>query len=162
MRRIGIALLLALGLLQMTAEAFGASRLQGLAAATGASPAPRVFSSVRGLETYSTQFALVYDRTDGKRMRVPFDAELYRKVRGPYNRRNPYGAVLAYGPLMSTDPALQPMFAAVARHAVCGEAILLREIGIDPSKVMGPVRIELTPQTPPPRDLPLVLEVPCS
>jgi len=76
MRGIGIALLLALGLLQMTAEAFGASRLQGLAAATGASPAPRVFSSVRGLETYSTQFALVYDRQDGTRAHVPFDADL--------------------------------------------------------------------------------------
>ncbi len=51
-------LLLLLGCSQMAGELLGLPRLRGLAAATAASPAPRVFSSARGLETFSTRFFL--------------------------------------------------------------------------------------------------------
>jgi hypothetical protein len=87
---------------------------------------------------------------------------MYARLRGPYNRRNVYGAVLAYGPVLSTDPAGRPMFEAVARYALCGDAPLLRELGIDPALVAGHVRLRLQPR--PGADLrgqPLTLEPPC-
>lgn len=162
MRRIGILALLALGLLQIIAVALGAPRLQGLAAATGASPAPKVFTAVEGLETYSSSFLLTYRDAEGELHRVPFDGELYQRLEGPYNRRNAFGAVLAYAPVLASDPQTAPMFHAVSRHAVCGERILLREIGIDPWRVAGDVVIELEPSPGTRTALPLRWEVQCS
>ena len=40
----------------MTGDLLHLSALKGIAAATGASPAPKVFSAVKGLETFSTQY----------------------------------------------------------------------------------------------------------
>jgi hypothetical protein len=61
-------------------------------------------------------------------------------MHGPYNRRNVYGAALAYGPVLPEslrDP--------VMRYALCGEAPLLRELGIDPDDITGRVRIRYEP-----------------
>ena len=48
---VGSALVI-LGLTQMVADLTGLPAVRGLAAATLASPAPKVFSAVHGLETY--------------------------------------------------------------------------------------------------------------
>ena len=48
---LALAVLGALAVLQMAADLCGLGALKALASATGASPAPRVFSAVRGLET---------------------------------------------------------------------------------------------------------------
>jgi hypothetical protein len=153
-------LLTALGLLQMAAEGAGLPALRGLALATTASPAPRVFSAVAGLETYSTRFAVEWTDPDGEEHSLELTPEAYAGLRGPYNRRNAYGAVVAYGPILSSSPATSEMFASVARYALCGDAPLLRELGIDPEQVVGSALIRLTPlgSTVP---LPLVLEAPC-
>jgi hypothetical protein len=156
--------LLAVGLLQMAGDlvrqtvwAPAGQAIQGLGAATGASPAPKVFSAVRGLETYSTRFFLEWDGTEGQAHSLALTPEVYARVAGPYNRRNVYGAALAYGPVLPAelrDPVL--------RYAVCGQAPLLRELGIDPGQVRGPVRVRLEPL--PGTDLgnlPRVLEAPC-
>src|ERR1700733_2160100 len=52
--------LLVIGLLQMTGDLLRVPQLKGLAAATGASPAPKVFSSVQGLETFSSDFYVAW------------------------------------------------------------------------------------------------------
>src|SRR5687767_15937977 len=87
--------LLVLGLAQMVGDLTHFLPLKAVAAATGASPAPKVFSAVQGLETYSTRFFL--DLGD---KRVEITPEVYARIRGPYNRRNVYGAALAYGPVL--------------------------------------------------------------
>lgn len=154
--------LLVLGLLQMAGDLLKLPWLRGLAAATGASPAPKVFSAVRGLETYSTRFALEWEDAGGTTRSLPLTAEVYGRLGGPYNRRNVYGAALAYGPVLATDPRTRPMFEAVARHALCGRRPLLRELGVDPAGVArGPrVRFEPRPGTHM-GDLPRVVEAPC-
>ncbi len=88
--------------------------------------------------------------------------EVYARLRGPYNRRNAYGAALAAGPVLATDPRTQGIFWAVLSHATCGEAPLLRELGIDPAQVDGPprVRYEPLPGSSVP-DLPTVLQPTC-
>jgi hypothetical protein len=161
MRKLVIALL-ALGLLQMTADLFHLRVLKGLAAATAASPAPKVFSSVRGLETYSSRFFVEWTDNSGDLHSTEITSERAAGLRGPYNRRNVYGAVLAYGPVMQSDAALLPMFESVSRYALCGDAPLLRELGIDATQIRGAARIRLVTRPGSQiADLPLVFEPSC-
>ncbi len=160
MRVLGFALL-GLGLLQMAGDVLGVPALRGLGAATGASPAPKVFSASRGLETYSSRFFLEWTDAQGREQSKLLDSEMYAGVRGPYNRRNTYGAVLAYAPLLASDPATQPMLESVSRYALCGEAPLLRELGLDPAEDRRNLRVRLAPRAGTHPDLPLVLEVGC-
>ena len=154
--------LLIVGLLQMTGDILNSSVLQGIGAATVASPAPKVFSEVRGLETYSSRFFIEWTDGNGKQHSVKLTPELYAQLAGPYNRRNVYGAALAYGPILSTDLRTQPMFQAVISYALCGKAPLLTELGIVLMDVVGPVRVRLEPREgTETKDLPLVLEALC-
>lgn len=156
--------LLVIGLLQMTGDLIErcgggviGKILKGVGAATTASPAPKVFSAVQGLETYSTRFFIVWTDAQGGKHELELTPEVYARMRGPYNRRNVYGAALAYGPVLPKelrDP--------VMRYALCGEAPLLRELGIDPEQVRGPVGVRYEPR--PGTDLgnlPRELTAPC-
>jgi hypothetical protein len=161
--------LLVLGLLQIGGDLLERAGmptvgrpLKGIGAATTASPAPKVFSAVRGLETYSTKFYLEWTDHRGHEHSLLLTPEVYGQIRGPYNRRNVYGAVLAYGPVLATDPRTEPMYRSVARFALCGDAPLLRELGIDPGEVRGPVHVRYEPRPGADLgDLPRVLEAPC-
>ena len=83
-------------------------------------------------------------------------------MRGPYNRRNAYGAVLAYGPILFSNPRTKPLFESVARYALCGDAPLLRELGLYPGMLDVPPRVRLRPlEGSDVGDLPLVIEAPC-
>jgi hypothetical protein len=161
MRKSVIALL-AIGLSQMAGDLLRVPSLRGLAAATAASPAPKVFSVVRGLETYSTRFFIEWTDAAGEFHSAEITPQRAAGLLGPYNRRNVYGAVLAYGSIMQDDPRLQPMFRSVSRYALCGQAPLLRELGINPEEVRVKPRLRLLTrpgsQT---GDLPLLLEPPC-
>lgn len=161
MRKRVIALL-ALGMLQMTADLLHLRALKGVAAATAASPAPKVFSSVRGLETYSSRFYVEWTDPEGSVHSTRIGPQNTAGLKGPYNRRNVYGAVLAYGPVLQSDPVTRPMFEAVARHALCGNAPLLRELGIPVREIRGTphIRIEARPGTQA-GDLPLEFEPSC-
>src|SRR4030095_12354867 len=102
-------ILLIVGFLQMTGDVLGLSALKGIGAATVASPAPKVFSAARELETYSSRFFLEWTDRQGQAHSVALTSEIYSRLAGPYNRRNVYGAALAYGPVLSTDPRTQSM-----------------------------------------------------
>jgi hypothetical protein len=149
--------LFVLGLLQMVGDLSGVQALKGIAAATVASPAPKVFSAVKGFETYSTRFFLDYRDRQGRAQSVEITGERYAHLRGPYNRRNIYGAALAYGPVMPAD-----LRDPVMRFALCGQRPILKELGVDPDDVVGPVtvRFEARPGTDM-RDLPRMLEAAC-
>ncbi len=134
MSRAAAVALCALGLAQIAGDLLGIAPLKGIAAATGASPAPKVFSAVQGLETYSTRFYI-----EGAGRRIVLTPEIYSRMRGPYNRRNVYGAALAYAPVI---PA--PLRDPVILRAFCGDPPLMRELGFDWSRA-GPFAIELEP-----------------
>ena len=162
MKQAATIVLVVLGLAQMVGDLADWPVLKGVAAATGVSPAPKVFSAVRGLETFSTRFFLEWHDRAGIAQRLEITPEVYSRLRGPYNRRNVYGAVLAYGPILLSDPKGRPMFDAVAGFAFCGEAPLLRELGVDPVTVVGRVRVRLEPRPGSSLgDLALKLEAPC-
>lgn len=158
--RASVAALLALGLLQMTADVLHLRAVKGFAAATAASPAPKVFSSVRGLETYSTRFFVEWIDAGGQSHSVEITPERGAGMRGPYNRRNVYGAVLAYGPILESDARLRPMYDSVAKYALCGDAPLLHELGV--SDVRRGLRLSLQPRAgSDTKDLKLSLETHC-
>jgi hypothetical protein len=148
--------------MQMAGDVLQLPALKGFGLATAASPAPKVFSALRGLETYSTRFYIEWTGTDARFHSIEITPDLNSHLRGPYNRRNVYGAVLAYGPVLMTDPKSRRMFDSVARYALCGKAPLLRELGIDPTGVSGNVRIRLEPRAGSHiNNLPLIVEPPC-
>ena len=152
------ALVLALGLAQMGAAALGAPRTQAVLAATGASPAPKVFSTARGLETYSSRFELEIGDRGGGSHRIALTPERYASISGPYARRNAYGAALAYGPVLATDPHMRALFEEVGRFGLCGEAPLLRELGVDPDQVAW-TRLHVQPKEGTSPDPALTLEI---
>lgn len=154
--------LLSLGLIHMLAALVGVDKLQGLAAATVASPAPKVFSVAGGLETYSTEFFLEWDTPAGTKESLALTAEIYPRLKGPYNRRNVYGAILAFGPVLYADERARPMFESAATYALCADAPILDELGVDQASVAGALRIRYMPR--PGVDispLPTLIEIPC-
>jgi len=88
--RKSVIVLLAVGLAQMGGDLLHVPPIKGVAAATAASPGPKVFSSVRGLETYSTRFFIEWTDIAGQIHSVEITPERTRGLRGPYNRRNVY------------------------------------------------------------------------
>lgn len=132
-------LLLAIGCTQMTGYLAGCKTLRGLGAASAASPFPKVFSAVRGYETFAADFEIVYD-DGGETVRVPLTPERYALLRGPYNRRNVYGAALAYGPRLPRD-LWEPVF----RHAMRQDGAFHRELGL-PASARN-VRVEVRSRT---------------
>lgn len=139
--------LLVIGLLQMTADVMRLPPLKAIVAATGASPAPKVFSSVQGLETFSSRFYLEWPDRNAEVHSVELTPELYSRVRGPYNRRNVFGAALAYAPILARDPRTRPMYDSVVRYALCGRAPLLQELGVVPDDISARVEVRLVPRS---------------
>lgn len=157
-----IGVLALIGFAQMIGDLLHLPALKAIAAATGASPAPRVFSAVKGLETFSTRYFIEWVDTTGTSHSIEITPDRYAHLSGPYNRRNVYGAVLAYGPVLVRDPRTRPMFNAVSSYALCGEAPLLHELGIPIEATKGSLRIRLqTRSGVPPPDLPLILRPGC-
>jgi hypothetical protein len=154
------AFLVLLGIAQMAGDLAGSAGLKAAAAATSASPAPKVFSAVRGLETYSTRFYIEWDDTQGGHHSTLITPAIYQRLEGPYNRRNVYGAVLAFGPVLASDARTLPMFQSVSRYAVCGHAPLLKELGFSPPE-MHNLQLRLEPVSSTRVNLPLLLMTEC-
>lgn len=133
-RRVWAGILLVVGCLQMAGDLLGSPPLKALGAATAASPAPKVFSAVEGLETYSTHFFLVWRDAAGREREVELTAEICARLRGPYNRRNVYGAALAYGPVLASSEEGRALLGPVLEHGLGGERPLLEELGVGPEE----------------------------
>lgn len=155
-----VALLL-FGFFQMSGDLLQIPPLKGVGAAWLVSPAPKVFSSVKGLETYSTQTILEWTDRTGSLQSIEFTPQNYSKILGPYNRRNIYGAALAYGPVFVEDERLKPILQSVVEYALTGDAPLLLELGIDIETVTWPLTLRYVPaEGTDMGDLPLSLEIP--
>jgi hypothetical protein len=161
-RRIAAAVLVAIGCAQMAADLLGLETVKAVAAATSASPAMKVFTSVRGFETFASRFYLQWRTAEGEPVVLELTPERYRGLRGPYNRRNAYGATLSYAPVLTADARTRALFESVVDYAFCGEGQLLIELGIDPASVSGPITVRLEPRRPVGAEWQLVYEVHCN
>jgi hypothetical protein len=143
---LDVALLVALGCLQMIGDLTGVLPIKVIGAATLASPAPKVFTAQNGFETYSSKFYIDwYDRT-GTLHGLELTPQVYRGLLGPYNRRNAYGAAISYAPILASNPRTKPMVDQVARYGFCGNAPLLSELRIPRDQVLYPLRVRLEPR----------------
>jgi hypothetical protein len=115
------------GCLQMTGYLTGSITLRGIGAATAASPLPKVFSDVNGLETFASEFTLRYRKPDGTLIEMAITPELYGRMAGPYNRRNVYGAALSYAPRLPRE-LWEPVFC----YGLAPDGPLRREFGLGP------------------------------
>ena len=131
--------LLALGLTQLAGHVSGLRLLRGLGAASAASPLPKVFSDVRGLETYASEFTIRYELGGGTAS-IPLTPERYQRLTGPYNRRNVYGAALSYGPRLP-----EPLWESVFCYALQPDGPFRTELGV-PEEASS-VRVEIRTKT---------------
>lgn len=149
------------GLSAMFGHMIDSPTVKGLALVTAASPAPKVFASRDGLESLSSTFTLAWRDADQVH-RLPLTHEVYPSIRGPYNRRNVYGAVLGFGPVLAQNEQTVDAFDDVTRHALCPSegGVLLEELGIDPGSVDQVwLEYEHRPETPP--SMPTRLDIRC-
>ena len=95
---IALAIII-VGCLQMVGFLLENRTLRGLGAASSISPLPKVFSAVNQYETYAAEFTIFYELA-GNTVAQIITPAFYQQLRGPYNRRNVYGAALAYAPVL--------------------------------------------------------------
>ena len=124
------ALIVGLGCLQMVGDVFDLPAVKALGAISHVSPAPKVFTTQRGFETFSSTFAL--HAWDGQQAAttLPLTPEVNAQVRGPYNRRNAYGAALSYGPVLADSTLTALMFNSVLRFGLCGRQGVAADLGV--------------------------------
>jgi len=138
--------LLGIGCMQMAGDLAGNRALKAVGAALNASPAPKVFCSANSLETFSSQFLFQYKTKKGEERSLLLTPELASHIQGPYNRRNVFGAILAYGPVLEADLHLRPLYEAVLAYGVAGAAPLLTEMGIDLEEIDQEIVLAVLPR----------------
>jgi hypothetical protein len=138
--------LIVIGSVQMAGDLSGLRTIKAMGAALHASPAPKVFTAQDGFETFSSRFFIEWADQRGQMHSIEFTPQTYRKLKGPYNRRNAYGAALSYAPVLAANPRTRSMLDLVMRHAFCNEAPLLAELGIARAEVVYPLRLVLQPR----------------
>jgi hypothetical protein len=119
-------LIVFVGLLQILGYVLQNKIIRGIGSALTASPLPIVFTEVKGIETFASDFEVAVKRRDGSEDHIKITPALYSELSGPYNRRNVYGACFAYGPVLP-DSITRP----ILNYGFCSEKVLLKEMRID-------------------------------
>ncbi len=132
-----VALVLALGLAQMFCDLTGLSLLGGVAMATAASPAPRVFTSLPDgqgglVDPFADDFSIEVETPEGTTTTRALTPETYGALRGPYNRRNTYGALVAGAAYLEGHELTESMWRAALEYTACGRSEALDELGLPP------------------------------
>lgn len=131
--------LTAIGMLQMVGHTLRVPALRGAGLATGVSPFPRVFCENEGYEAFAATYFLEWEDADGTGISKQLTPEWYARLAGPYNRRNVYGAAIAFAPRMK--PELRD---SVLAYAMAPDSPLRRELGV-PESVQNPT-IRIVPR----------------
>lgn len=116
---IVLGLVIAVGAIQLVGHAVGSMQIRGVGLATAASPLPLVFSHFRGFETFTSRFTIEARDSAGNTQTIDVSPRYYARLGGPYNRRNTYGAVISFGPAL-TSPREKAIVDSVLRYGFCG------------------------------------------
>lgn len=130
--------ILVIGSFQFIGFLTGVPFLRGVGAACGFAPFTKVFSDVDGYETFAADFSLILSDGEGVETHIPVTPEFYQKLKGPYNRRNVYGAALSYAPRLP-----EPLWQSVFCYGFSGP--LRDEFGI--SDAVTSIRIQISTRT---------------
>lgn len=128
--------LLLVGSFQMLGHACRSKGLRGLGLASGVAPYPKVFCEADGYEAFAATFHLEGELPDGTLWSRTMTPEWYAQLEGPYNRRNVYGAALAFAPRLPEKLREQ-----VIHHALAENSALRTELGVPESLANARVRI---------------------
>lgn len=134
--RVAVVVLV-IGGSRMAGDVTGWRWLHGVGLASGVAPYPRVFTDVDGYEAFAARFILEGRRADGSVWSRALDPEWYADLKGPYNRRNVYGAALAFAPRLPEE-----LRDAVLHEALSEGSALRGELGVPEDVRELRVRIE--------------------
>tara|TARA_R110001592_G_scaffold363396_2_gene687653 strand:- start:70220 stop:70738 length:519 start_codon:yes stop_codon:yes gene_type:complete len=141
-KSVGLLLgLVSVGSLQMLGDVLGYQPMKAIGAALTASPAPKVFTSQNGFETYSSQFFLFWTDNNGELQEIRLSPRRYRQLAGPYNRRNAYGAAISYAPVLYANEHTREMLIEVIDHGFC-RGDMLAELGVEARGHLRGFRLE--------------------
>lgn len=144
---IAAAGLLVIGSTAMLGELLHLPKLKGLALASQIAPYTKVFGAAkshdtqRPFETFACDFTLDYDTQDGLHHQLSLTPEVYQNLAGPYNRRNVYGAILAYSPALPPESRTHTL-----NRALTSERSILTELGLPTATVNH--LLTITPKNP--------------
>lgn len=124
MRKALYAIVIAVGFLRVVGWVLQNDTVKGLGGITTASPLPIVFTEVNGVETFASDVFVVFEDHADSTQRLRITPAVYSKLSGPYNRRNVFGAAIAFGPVMEKD-----LWQSVLGYGLC-TGVLQRELGL--------------------------------
>ena len=127
MKKVIHCIIVGIGLIQIIGFIINSPLIRGIGMATASSPLPLVFTKVRGLETFASDFFICYEKKSDLLEEIKITPNLYAKFSGPYNRRNVYGAALAYGPILP-----ERLLDSVLNYAFCKQ-VLSKELKLPAS-----------------------------
>lgn len=133
-------ILICLGLIGPVGFALNIKALRGLGTAWMISPLPIVFSEINHFEAFSSEFQLIVKHTDGTTEQMPITPKEGSLISGPYNRRNIYGAVIGYAPLLKLETVQS-----VLHYSFCTNSELKSEFQI--TKSVAEVKLVITDKT---------------
>lgn len=136
------AILCFFAVIKTVADIFGFEKISAVAAISHVSPAMKVFTTQRGYETFSPTFELTINQQNGQEAILRLNSKNYAGLRGPYNRRNVYGALISYAPVLVSLPRTEKMWQTMAKNAFCRQDSVLFELGIDDASSVASVLIE--------------------
>lgn len=130
------------GTIKVLADVLGFEGLSAVAAVTNVAPAMKVFTAQKGYETYSSVFEITVTHADGQTVSARLSPKNYAGLRGPYNRRNVYGALIAYGPVLVANLKTRAMWETMSFRAFCNETSVLSELGFTNNSGIKDVTID--------------------
>jgi hypothetical protein len=125
-RNLAALAVCAFGFTTMLGDVLQIPALKGIGLASTIAPCPKVFCDAKGMEAFASEFILKFE-TNRQKVEVPLTPELYSKLKGPYNRRNVYGAALSFAPRLP-----EPLWRSAFAYALAENGPLRRELGISP------------------------------
>ena len=134
-------ILIFLATIKIIATLMGWDKVVGIASMTNLTPAMKVFTAHKGYETYSSTFIIKATYADGLSEKKTVTSKIYSHLEGPYNRRNVYGALIAYGPLLAQNPKTKAMYDAMTKYAFCKEPNILTELTFENKNKIQQVNI---------------------
>ncbi len=133
---IGVVLI---GLLQIIGYVTKVDAIRSLGILSSSAPLPLVFTEVKGVETFVNDFYIHYKDETGANQELKLTPEIYKHLKGPYNRRNIYGAAIGYGPVLP-----ESLWNSVLSYGLCNH-VLNEEFNI--SKEVSEVSIFIKTRT---------------
>jgi len=124
MRNLIYGFIVLIGFLQIIGHLTKVKTIKNLGVVTAASPLPIVFTEVKGVETFASDFYMTWNNDFNQVQEVKITPALYSKLKGPYNRRNVFGAAIAYGPVLPKE-----IWNPILNYGLCQD-ILKNELGL--------------------------------